>query len=71
MDYRYAFTYHHGETMEETLRCISYDKYENPNEVQGFHEPVEVNGTVEVRKLEYLNIDRFVSKTEIIYFYLL
>ena len=58
-DYKYFYTFHHGANLENTLKCLHYEKYLSPNEQE---KPLDINGTIELKKLDYLNIEIFVSR---------
>ena len=64
-DYEYFFVYHHGENLETTLKCLDYEKYLTPNELEV---PLDINGTIELKKLDYLNVEIFVSIVFTIHF---
>ena len=58
-DFHYNFVFHHGEHLEETLKCIQYDKYKPPTKKDS--QPIVVEATINVKKLVALNIDLLVS----------
>ena len=58
-DYKYFYTFHHGANLENTLKCLHYEKYLSPDEQE---KPLDINGTIELKKLDYLNIEIFVSR---------
>ena len=58
-DYKYFYTFHHGANLEKTLKCLDYEKYLSPNDQET---PLDINATVELKKLDHLNIEIFVSR---------
>ena len=54
----YRSTFHHGANLEKTLKCLDYEKYLSPNDQET---PLDINATVELKKLDHLNIEIFVS----------
>ena len=58
-DFHYNFVFHHGEHLEETLKCIQYDKYKPPTRKDS--QPIVVEANINVKKLVALNIDLLVS----------
>ena len=57
-DFHYNFVFHHGERLEETLKCIQYNKYKAPPVSDA--QPTVVDTTINVKKLVALNIDLLV-----------
>ena len=59
--YENLLTYNRGENLDQTLKCIGYDVFQDPARATSQSSPTIVNFALKVLKIESLNIDTSVS----------